>query len=48
MQIGWYVAISRILNQAAREKVTEVLRECISFLYSSVSADTMQHPKQFE
>jgi len=48
MQIGWYIKISRILNQAAREMVTEVLRECISFLFSSVSADTMQHPKQFE
>jgi hypothetical protein len=48
MQIGWYIKISRILNQAAREMVTEVLKECISFLFSSISADTMQHPKQLK
>jgi len=41
MQIGWYIKISGILKQADREMVTEVLKECISFLFCSVSADTM-------
>jgi hypothetical protein len=41
MQIGWYIKISGTLKQALREMVTEVLKECIAFLFSTVSADTM-------
>jgi len=41
MKIGWYIKISGILKQDDKEMVSEVLKECISFLFSSVSADTM-------
>lgn len=41
MQIGWYIKILGILKQDDKEMVTEVLKECISFLFSSVSADTI-------